>query len=603
MAKITILPEILSNKIAAGEVIERPASVVKELVENALDAGSTRIFLTLQNAGKTLIQVSDNGIGMNRDEALLSVERYATSKIASDEDLFAIQTLGFRGEALPSIASVSRMVLESKDDESTTGTQIRIDGGKITGVHDIGAPTGTQITVKQLFFNTPARRKFLKTTTTEMGHVVDTLSSMALAWPNVQFRLTHNGKIVKDWLRVENPVDRISSVLAQSMQNDLFPVDATQNGVKVTGWVSSDRIHRSTSRGIFLYINKRFVRDRVVQHALMAGYSGKLVTGRYPVAVLFLSVPFDEVDVNVHPSKHAVRFAAPNAVHDLVQGSVANALQQSLRTSWAVPPQTPRTVPTSPPLHQAQPDDTSSPSPKPMFHKTASEEPIPDIFKKEERHFPSEAMETPKIAERQSNLWQPRFFKDLTVIGQFRDTYILCDSNQAGLILIDQHAAHERIMYERLKNAHGNGTIASQRLLLPETLELGFKEAKILEQLMPELSRNGLDVEPFGGSTFVIKAAPSLIGNKDISPLVMDLVEKLADLSVANETDQLLDRMLKLMACHGAIRANQPLSPEQITALLDQLDACENPSHCPHGRPTWIQWRLADIEKSFLRIV
>jgi DNA mismatch repair protein MutL len=598
LAKIKILPEILSNKIAAGEVIERPASVVKELVENALDAGSTRILLTLQNAGKTLIQISDNGIGMNRDEALLSVERYATSKIVTDEDLFAIQTLGFRGEALPSIASVSRLVLESKDNDSPTGTQIQIEGGKIKAVHDIGAPTGTQITVKQLFFNTPARRKFLKTTATEMSHVVDTLSSMAMAWPQVQFRLTHNGKIVKDWQGVENPVDRISNVIAQPIQNELFPVTASHNGVSVQGWISSNRIHRSTSRGIYLYINKRFVRDRIIQHALMAGFSGKLVAGRYPVAVLFLSVPFDEVDVNVHPSKHAVRFASPNSVHDLVQRAVSSTLQEQSRLSWSAPAAQSHAVPNPPPSQKNQNKDAVSP-----VSRGAKTSLQPSRIFKEENYSPTKRFPSQTIAESQPPLWQTRFFKDLKVIGQFRDAYILCDSNQEGLILIDQHAAHERIMFEKLKHAHSDGAVESQRLMMPETLELGFKESNILEQLLPELSRYGLDIEPFGGSTFVIKATPSLLSNKDIGPLVMDIVEKIADLSVAKDIDQILDQVFKLMACHGAIRANQSLSTEQISALLDQLDACEDPSHCPHGRPTWIQWRLSSIEKAFLRIV
>lgn len=603
MAKIKILPDILSNKIAAGEVIERPASVVKELVENALDAGSTRILLALQNAGKALIQISDNGMGMGRDEALLSLERYATSKISTDEDLFAIRTLGFRGEALPSIAAVSRLILETKDEASTTGTQIHMEGGKINAVHDIGAPTGTQITVKQLFFNTPARRKFLKTTTTEMGHVVDTLSSMALAWPEVQFRLTHNGKIVKDWPGVENPVDRISHVMAQPIQRDLFPVAATQNGLGLQGWISSPRVHRSTSRGVYLFVNKRFVRDRIVLHALMAGYSGKLVTGRFPVAVLFLSVPFDEVDVNVHPSKHAVRFASPNEVHGLVQGAVSKALQKGHPSAWSSPVSEPRAFP-EPAHHPQHQISTAPPLPsRPLFHENSARPSPPDYSAEESPASIPRNLSSQTIAEKQSNLWQTRFFKDLRVIGQFREAYILCDSNQEGLVLIDQHAAHERILFEKLKRSHADGAIESQRLLLPETLEIGFKESKILERLLPELARNGLDIAPFGGSTFVINAIPSLLNNKDLGPLVFDIVEKIADLSVDKDTDQILDRVFKLMACHGAIRANQPLGMEQITALVNQLDACDDPFHCPHGRPTWIHWRLAEIEKAFLRIV
>ncbi len=600
MSKIKILPEILANKIAAGEVIERPASVVKELMENALDAQSTRILISLENAGKSLIQISDNGIGMSRDEALLSIERYATSKIVTDEDLFSIQTLGFRGEALPSIAAVSRLVLESKDKHATIGTQIHIDGGKIKSVNDIGAPTGTQITVKQLFFNTPARRKFLKTTSTEMGHVVDTFTSMAMAWPTVQFRLTHNGKTVKDWVSAKDPVDRISDVMAQPIQDELIPVSAARNGISLQGWVSSARVHRSTSRNIYLYINNRYVRDRVVHHALMAGFSGKLVTGRFPVAVLFLSLPFDQVDVNVHPSKHAVRFASPNAVHDFVQQTVANTLQQKDRPAWAAPvtAATPNLRPVFPPQPKpdVRPDRPLAPSRLVQDHPVRQEAPA---F----TNFSQKTSPNLEVSEAQAPLWQTGFFQSLKIIGQLRDTYILCESRKEGLVVVDQHAAHERILFEKLKQARRDGNLESQRLLLPETIDLGFKEATILKQLIPELSRYGLEIEPFGGSTFVVKASPSMLGTKDIATLVTDMVEKIADLSVAKDTDQLLDHIYKLMACHGAIRANQPLSVEQQKGLLQQLDACEDPGHCPHGRPIWIQWRLSHIEKAFLRVV
>ena len=327
MSSIKILPEILSNKIAAGEVIERPASVVKELVENALDAGSTRILLALQNAGKSLIRISDNGGGMNRDDALLSIERYATSKITTDEDLFAIKSLGFRGEALPSIASVSRFSMETRDARSDVGTCIQVEGGKVASVSDMGLPVGTQISVRQLFFNTPARRKFLKTTGTEMGHIVDTLSSIALAWPQTHFQLTHNEKPIKNWAMADNATDRISDVVGREVKDELLPISQSLDGITLEGWVSSGRTVRSTTRGIYLYVNRRFVRDSLLRHALMAGFSGRIISGRFPVAVLFLTIPPHTVDVNVHPTKHAVRFSEPRLVHRLIETAVSDTPQ------------------------------------------------------------------------------------------------------------------------------------------------------------------------------------------------------------------------------------------------------------------------------------
>jgi DNA mismatch repair protein MutL len=324
VSQIKILPEILSNKIAAGEVVERPASVVKELVENALDAGSTRIIVEVEKGGRSLIRVADNGTGMRQDDALLALERYATSKIYKDQDLFNIHTLGFRGEALPSIAAVSKFTLVTRDKSSAAGTEIQVEGGKIRKVLEVGAPPGTMITVKRLFYNTPARRKFLKTTNTEMGHVADTVSNMALARPGVQFKLLHNSKPTKDWPAVSEPKDRVVDYFGRESSAQLHPIAYKAAGLTIGGWISSPRFTRRTSRGIHVYVNDRFVRDKVIQHALFEGYAQRLVKGQYPLAVLFISVPFDRVDVNVHPTKSEVRFAEHRKVHDSVQQIVAD---------------------------------------------------------------------------------------------------------------------------------------------------------------------------------------------------------------------------------------------------------------------------------------
>ena len=627
MKRIRILPEILSNKIAAGEVVERPASVVKELVENAIDADSTRIIVEIEQGGRKLIRVSDNGTGMGKDDAILSLERYATSKIERDPDLFAIRTLGFRGEALPSIASVSRFTLVTRMAQEDTGTQIEVKGGQIKKVFDVGAPAGTMITVSGLFFNTPARRKFLKSVITEMGHIADTIASMALCRPHVQFRLLHNDRIVKDWPTAINPMDRVVDVLGSAIRNSFFPVERKTETVTVTGWVASGNHNRATASGIYLFVNGRWVKDRVIQHALFAGYRGRLMKGRYPVAVLFVQVPFDQVDVNVHPTKHEIRFAHQKEVHDTMEAAVADALRLSDPTRWNI---------TEPETIRDAMDPPSVSEPAAGFRSPSTGESIAVAEKsagiESERKQPTDRIDpfvpaafrpvsqaassgwsnemqtpsSPKPAEapftRQAPLWKPRFFADLTVIGQYRGTYILCESSN-GLILIDQHAAHERIVFEQLKNQSEGKRPASQRLLLPETIDLGFREAQILERLCPELDRHGLEIEPFGGNTFVVKALPTLLDSGNVPNLVSRIVEKTAEIGVNEKIDTILDGCLMVMACHNAIRAHQRLTDTQITAMLKQLDDCNNPSHCPHGRPIWIQWTTRELEKQFQRIV
>jgi len=594
MSKIKILPEILSNKIAAGEVVERPASVVKELVENALDANSTRIIIEVEKGGRSLIRVSDNGSGMNRDDALLAPERYATSKIYKDEDLFAINTLGFRGEALPSIAAVSKFCLVTKDQTSQTGAEVVVEGGTIKKVSQVGAPLGTMVTVRQLFFNMPARRKFLKTVNTEMGHIADTVSSMALGQPDIQFRLIHNGKVIKNWSATGDDVGRIVDVLGKDIKNNLNKIEFTSDFLTVQGWISSPRITRSTSRGIYLYVNQRFVRNRVIQHALFQGYGSRLMKGQFPVAVLFIHVPCDQLDVNVHPTKHEVKFAQQKKIHDAVTGVVAECLRLADQPQWL---------------------PKRFPEPEPMDAKSRISESVPhfSIPKKEiSTQYPATRIQQPASPWKQdlrftptsgqTELWARKRFGDLKVIGQFHDTYILCESAD-GLVLIDQHAAHERILFEQLKNRSLASKKSSQRLLIPETIDLGYREAKILEGLIPDLNELGLEIEPFGGNTFVVKSVPALLENKEVKPLVMEIVEKIAQIGFTPGLEKAIDKCLILMACHGAIRANQKLSDEQIKGLLDQLDQCDQPSNCPHGRPTWISWSIKDLEKSFKRIV
>ena len=621
MSRIRILPEILSNKIAAGEVVARPASVVKELVENSIDADSTRIIVEIEQGGRKLIRVSDNGQGMGRDDALLCLERYATSKIASDPDLFAISTLGFRGEALPSIASVSRFTLVTRETGADVGTQIEVAGGRINKVSDVGAPPGSLITVAGLFYNTPARRKFLKSTNTEMGHIADTIASMALCRPSVQFRLSHNNRIVKSWAPAAAPIDRVADVLGAAIKKELYPVDRVTEDIEVSGWIASPRMNRSTARGIYLFVNGRWVRDRMIQHALFAGYTGRLMKGQYPVSVLFLRVPFDQVDVNVHPTKHEIRFVRQKKVHDTVRDAVADTLKQSDPTRWranepriAELARGPATV-SEPHAEYKMPRTHAHPGSQgggavdrtaaPTAHAAWASErqtPLPPAESFNPPAPPVDPTAGNGKPTHQKPLWKQGFFADLSVIGQYKGTYIICESHD-GLMLIDQHAAHERIVFEQLKRQSNAHRPTAQRLLLPETMDLGFHETQILEKLAPELDRFGLEIEPFGGNTFVVKSVPTLLDSSGVSGLITQLVEKTAEIGVDAEMETILDECLMVMACHNAIRAHQRLTETQIKAMLEQLDACDNPSHCPHGRPIWIQWRLKDLEKHFQRIV
>jgi DNA mismatch repair protein MutL len=465
------------------------------------------------------------------------------------------------------------------------------------------------ITVKQLFYNTPARRKFLKTINTEMGHIGDMLASMALGWPHVRFRFLHNGRVVKDWPEVSNQVDRVAALFGRDSQNNLLPIDLETDDVCLSGWICSPRSVRSTSRGIYLFVNGRFVKDRIIQHALFQGFGTMLMKGRFPLAVLSVQVPPDQVDVNVHPTKHEVRFAHQKQVHDAVVSAVAGALQNFDRSKWGAGDHIPGEA-ALPPVpaagHRYRPTENrhagfsaNKVADAPLVPLA---QPAPDAGYQKPVTPPSMPGVPSAISDSQPSLWQPSFFQDLRVIGQLRNTYILCDSKE-GLILIDQHAAHERVLFEQLKRRQKASTPAVQRLLMPETVELGYREAALLEKMIPALHSTGLDIDPFGGNTFVIKGVPALLVGREVGPLIVELVEKAADTGVIGDAEKMLDHCLEIMACHGAIRAHQTLSQEQIQALLRQLDSCENPSNCPHGRPTWIKWTLRFIEKSFGRIV
>ena len=467
-----------------------------------------------------------------------------------------------------------------------------------------------------------------------MGHIVEAVSAMALGWPQVQIHLKHNHKKIKSWAKAE-PAERVADVLGAGLQPDLLALEKQAEDVTVKGWVGAPRITRSTSRGIYFFVNGRFIRDRVLQHAVFSGYAGRLVKGQYPVAVIWVELPFDQVDVNVHPAKHEVRFVHQKNVHDTVAKAVTDALAGAERTPWygssrqnpkaPLPPK----VAEKTPIFDSRPhrqdeivsrsdsnqdivkafkqsqDPGMPPPPQREFFGTDVENKVPDI----DQDLPEINPETQKISDAQTStnavqnrIWETQPFADLKVVGQLHDTYLILEGDD-GLVLIDQHAAHERIAYERLKENMRANKQASQRLLLPETIELGFREAQILTEMLLNFKTLGLDIEPFGGTTFVVTAVPESLSKRQVGPLIEELVEKIADIGVGSGLEDILDQCLMVIACHSTIRANQALSLSEIKALLAQLDQCEQPSHCPHGRPTWIQWSLKAVQKAFNRIV
>ena len=620
MPDIRILSETLSNQIAAGEVVARPASVVKELVENSLDALSSLITLEVENGGRTLIRVSDNGTGMSKDNALLSIERFATSKILKTEDLFSISTMGFRGEAIPSIAAVSKFTLITRVKDEEIGTNIIISGGKLMNVTETGAPIGTMVQVKNLFFNTPARKKFLKSTNTEMSHIADTFSSIALGNKYVGFRLFRGGQLIKNFASSDSLHERVIKVLGKDLSENLLEIDCQESNIHVSGFISSPLVTRSSSRMIKIFVNNRLVSDKGIASAILNGYRGNLMKSRFPLAVIYLSLPFDKVDINVHPAKNEVRFFDGKSVYAVVVKAVQGALEEAQKKFFkaALIPETPE-IPVAAGTHKLkdkkltppeiveeslfkyaeQPVRTESPDHaefKPA-QESSHKEPERPVIKPKKEIKEQVAIKSASTVRAEIN-YKGKFL----IKGQVMSTYIIAETGD-GMILVDQHAAHERIVYEKLKTANKTSTIQSQTLLMPETLELSFREADLLIQIIEELSGYGFDIEPFGGTTFIVKSVPAIIDKKETTPFIFEIIDSLLDKKTSTLKNRWLDDTLILMACHSAIRANQKLNIQEMEQLLIDLKKCENPLHCPHGRPTMIKWGKKDMEKMFKRIV
>jgi DNA mismatch repair protein MutL len=602
--RIAILPEIITNKIAAGEVVERPASVIKELIENALDAGATDISVEIATGGRRLIRVSDNGHGMSREDALLSLERHATSKIKTDSDLEGILTLGFRGEALPSIASVSRLRLTTREPDSLEGTELIVEGGRIKDVKACGMAPGTVISVEHIFFNTPARLKFMKSAETETGHVGDVVARMAVSRSDVAFSYTSDGR---ELLKVQRSdlQRRLTLVVGKDTSSQLYRVDTSGEQLIINGFVSGPALARSGMQAMFTYINGRFVRDKVVQHAIMQAYRGVIDRGRYPVAALFIQLPPGEVDVNVHPTKHEVRFRHQSAVHDVIQSAVEHVLRSS---PWlAGKPVQP--LSSTAPTGQAYRERIAAAAQASLTMLAGSPYATPASRYPESsnRSVAAVAAVEPACVHDSSATFQPEtvpstrgYFSSLAIIGQFHGEYILCQSGPE-LVIIDQHAASERVAYQRLKQQHLTGTIESQRLLFPETLEVTFSEVAVAERFRTELTSIGFELEPFGGNTLMISAVPRLAAEKDAIVLVRDILSDLSSIGATAAFQDRLDELFSRIACHSVVRGVHPLEMRQMIELLRSMDETDFAASCPHGRPVSHVITLAELEKIFKR--
>jgi DNA mismatch repair protein MutL len=597
------LPDVLINQIAAGEVVERPASVVKELVENALDAGAGRVDIDLEDGGIRLIRIRDDGLGIAPEDVPLAVRRHATSKIATLDDLEGVATLGFRGEALPSIASVSRFALVSRPRDAAHGLAIEVDGGHVGPPAPRPHPVGTTVEVRDLFFNVPARRKFLRAERTELSHIEDWLRQLALARPDVELRVTHNGKPSRRWKGERDLLEggRLHEALGEEFVRHALRVehgslDAEGRGLHLQGWIAEPSYNRASTDQQFLFVNGRAVRDRGIAHAVRQAYSDVLFHGRHPAYVLFVSLDPRRVDVNVHPAKHEVRFRDGRLMHDFVYRCLHEALAGTragaAASAWAsaagvAPPPSPAGG-WNAPMPQAplglQIAETRAAYAALYAHGDTAVA---------ERDAPRPAM--PAVDPARPDM-PPLGF----AIAQLHGIYVLAECAD-GLIVVDMHAAHERIVYEKLKHAHDGEGLRAQPLLVPAMLAVAEREAEIAEREAATLAALGFDVGRTGPQSLMLRSVPALLAHGDAERLLRDV---LADLREHGETRRIAaarDELLATMACHGSVRANRRLSIAEMNALLREMEATERSGQCNHGRPTWARFDLAEIDRWFLR--
>ena len=579
--RIEKLDAAVANQIAAGEVVERPASIVKELIENSLDAGATSVTVEIEGAGTGLIRVLDNGVGIHHEDMRLALERHATSKITTTDDLLSITSMGFRGEALASVASVARTTLTSRAVGSDRAWALTVDGGEEKRHAPAAHPQGTAVEIRDLFFNTPARRKFMKTERTEVAHISETVRRLALANPGVSFELKHGSRTVERLPATKVLVDRIEKLLGRDFLAEAVEVDERQEELRLHGWIGSPTYTRRTADQQHLFVNARYVRDKVVNHAIRQAYRDVIFHGRQPVFVVYLEIPPEAVDVNVHPTKHEVRFRDSRQVHDFIFGRLNRALRDVRAGS-------------SNDLIKNTGVAMNSTEPKAPAWVQAS--------------FPRqlsvqvEGGASAFVTEERDTLYaEDRVFPPLGyALAQLGGAYILAE-NEEGLVIVDMHAAHERITYEKMKSASSEQTLVKQRLLVPLSLEVTRREADVVEALTEEFGRLGIGLERLGPSTIRVQEVPSLIGTADAAELVRDVLGELVEYGRSDSLAEHRDSLLATMACHGSIRANRRLAIEEMNALLREMERTENAGQCNHGRPTFHVQNLADLDRLFLR--
>lgn len=611
--KIAVLPAALANQIAAGEVVERPASVVKELVENALDADARRIAVAIEQGGRALIRVEDDGEGMSPDDARLAVQRHATSKVRVAADLDGIRTLGFRGEALPSIASVSRFTLRTRARGALIGVEVRIDGGVLAGVHDVGAPEGTAIEVRDLFYNLPARRKFLKAESAEAAQVSRLMTQLALGAPTVGFQLTSGSRRLLDCPPAQDVGERFYQIY--QARPDLVEVRREGGGIRIHGYIAplAEQGPRRGPQNI--YVNGRIVRDKTITHAIQAAYAVATVKERSPEVHLFIELPPERVDVNVHPTKAEVRFLEQGLVHEVIRRALGDALgagpSPELRLQAPIAPSALPAMPMLPGV--LRPDPSLASVPWRVVTPGAPALAGGDVLAPWER--PDQGADpagtaradgrvddafTAAVAGLDASAGADAGMRPMKPLGQFRHTYIVA-VDQDGLVIIDQHVAHERVLYERIYERIASGRLQSQRLLTPLVFEADAAQVAGIEGHRADLERLGFDVEPFGGKAVRVTAMPAIIGLGDVEPTLRALGQDLDGFDRARRVDDVLKHLAATMACHAAVKANDPLPLEKMQFILDELHATAYSTVCPHGRPVMLRLTRREIEKSFQR--
>lgn len=625
MPKVRVLPEILAHQIAAGEIVERPASVVKELIENSLDAGAKSVRVQVEQGGSRLIRVTDDGCGMSAEDACLAFEHHATSKIWEIGDLEGITTLGFRGEALPSIASVSRTCLKTVDHETlvggpSPGTEIRYEGGKRIALQEIAWPEGTEITVEDLFFNVPARRKFLKAPTTELSHVTRLLMSYALSFPGISFRLDHGPRNLLDVAQARDARERAFQVLGDELCRNLVTLDYEHQGVRVGGFTSLPHEQRNSANSLYLFVNRRLVRDRLITHAIRQAYRDLIPQQAHPVVLLFLEVDPKLVDVNVHPTKVEIRFRRSQDVHS----AIFRAIEQALILNRGGLGELARDMGLA-----ASTRTSKNPFPGRQdfggFHsRTASgtmfQSPFAGRGDWQGGSEPAVASQVTSRFSRASFQRDDLHGSDIPetshlgsaplILGQFVESFIVAVDRE-GVMVIDQHVAHERILYDRALKELARGTpVTIQQLLLPQTLELDPQQRAAAEVALEHLNANGFEVEWFGENALIIRSVPALAREADPAEVLEQLFRELDDLGELQPTQQMPDRNLRRLrekiaislSCRGAIKINTPLTSEKMQWLVDELFQCENPYTCPHGRPIVLRLSLEELLRGFHRI-